>query len=76
LLGFEAVVCVDPPLLMRAVEVYEVDRLDFAETYLVACAESAGVGTVASFDRSLDRISTIARVEPPSHGRVILMTYL
>jgi predicted nucleic acid-binding protein len=65
LLGFEAIVSVDPALLMRAVEVYEVDRLDFAEAYLVACAESTGVGAIASFDRSLDRIATIERVEPP-----------
>ena len=65
LLGFEAIVCVDPPLLLRAIEVYETDRLDFAEAYLVACAESTGVRTIASFDRSLDRVPTVERVEPP-----------
>jgi predicted nucleic-acid-binding protein len=43
LLAFESVVCVDRPLLLRAVEVYEHDELDFAEAYLVACAESTGV---------------------------------
>jgi hypothetical protein len=31
---------------MRALEVYEVDRLDFAEAYLVAQAEASGVGLV------------------------------
>jgi predicted nucleic acid-binding protein len=67
LLGFHSVVCVDPPLLLRAVEVYEVDRIDFAESYLVACAESTGVARIASFDRSLDRLATIDRVEP-AHG--------
>ena len=50
-------------------EVYEIDRLDFAEAYLVACAESTGVGLVASFDRPLDRIATIERVEPPNVPR-------
>lgn len=64
LIAFGGVVCVDPPVLLRAVEVYEVDRLDFAEAYLVACAESTGVGRVASFDRSIDRLDTIDRVEP------------
>jgi hypothetical protein len=49
---------------LRAAEVYETDRIDFAEAYLVACAESTQVGTIASLDRSLDRISTIDRVEP------------
>lgn len=64
LIAFDSVVCVDPALLLRAIEVYETDRIDFAEAYLVACAESTGVGTIASFDRSLDRVATIARVEP------------
>ena len=65
LIAFDSVVCVDPALLFRAVEVYETDRVDFAEAYLVACAESTGVGKVASFDRSIDRIDTIERIEPP-----------
>lgn len=65
LVAFDSVVCVDPALLLRAVEAYETERLDFAEAYLVACAESTGVNKVASFDRSLDRITTIERIEPP-----------
>lgn len=65
LVAFESLVCVDPALLLRAVEVYETDRIDFAEAYLVACAESTGVGKVASFDRSIDRVDTIERIEPP-----------
>jgi len=65
LVAFESLVCVDPALLLRAIEVYETDRIDFAEAYLVACAESTGVGKVASFDRSIDRVDTIERIEPP-----------
>jgi predicted nucleic acid-binding protein len=65
LIAFESIVCVDPALLLRAVEVYETDRIDFADAYLVACAESTGVGRIASFDRSIDRIDTVERVEPP-----------
>ena len=65
LVAFESLVCVDPALLLRAVEVYETERIDFAEAYLVACAESTGVGKVASFDRSIDRVDTIERIEPP-----------
>lgn len=64
LITFTCVLTADPALLLRALEVYEVDRLDFAEACLVACAEAAGIGAVASFDRSLDRVSTIRRVEP------------
>jgi predicted nucleic acid-binding protein len=59
-----SVITVDPALLLRAVEVYELDRLDFAEAYLVACAESTGVGRVASFGRAIDRVTTVERLEP------------
>ena len=55
---------VDSPTLLRALEVYEVERLDFAEAYLVAQAESTGVGTVLSFDKSIDRVGTVKRQEP------------
>ena len=64
LLAMPSVVTVDPAVLLRALEVYERDRLDFAEAYLVACAESTGVNRVASFDRSIDRVGTVERVEP------------
>jgi len=63
-LAFRAISVVDPELLQRAVEVYDVDRLDFADAYLVASAERTGVGAVASFDRSLDRVGTVRREEP------------
>lgn len=65
LIAFDSMVCVDPALLLRALEVYETDRLDFAEAYLVACAESTEVGRVVSFDRTIDRVDTVERVEPP-----------
>ena len=64
LLVMESVSVVDAPLLLRAVEIYEDDRLDFAEAYLIASAESTGVMTVASFDRSIDRVKSIKRIEP------------
>jgi predicted nucleic acid-binding protein len=63
-LAFPAVRVVDGDLLQRAVEVYEVHRLDFADAYLVASAERSGVGLVASFDRAIDRVETVRRIEP------------
>lgn len=63
-IGFPAIVVVDAPLLLRALEVYELERIDFAEAYLVASAEASGVGAIASFDRSIDRVSTAQRIEP------------
>ena len=61
---FPKISVVDEELLLRAVEIYEIHRLDFADAYLVASAESTGVGVVASFDRSIDRVGTIRRDEP------------
>ena len=55
---------VDPALLLRALEVYERDRLDFTEAYLVAQAETTGVGKILSFDRTIDRIDSVTRREP------------
>lgn len=64
LLALSSVVVVDAALLLRSIEIYEHDRLDFAEAYLVASAESSGVLAVASFDRSIDRVGTVLRIEP------------
>lgn len=64
ILAFPSIRVVDVELLQRAVEIYEVHRLDFADAYLVACAERAGVNVVASFDLSIDRVGTIQRVQP------------
>jgi predicted nucleic acid-binding protein len=67
IVAFPAVTVIDDYLLLRAIEVYEVHRLDFAEAYLVASAERAGVDTVASFDRSIDRVSTVRRLDPTAN---------
>jgi predicted nucleic-acid-binding protein len=64
LLALPSVAVGDHDLLLRAVEIYEVVRLDFAEAYLVALAEYSDVKRVASFDRSIDRVKSIQRVEP------------
>jgi len=64
IVGFPAVAVPDEALLLRALEIYEQYRIHFAESYLAACAELSGVGVVASFDRDLDRVRTIRRLEP------------
>ena len=64
IVAFERIITADPMLLLRAVEIYETDRLDFSDAYLVAAAESHGIDRVASFDRSIDRMASIERVEP------------
>jgi len=63
-LAFGAIRVVDEELLLRTVEVYDDHRLDFADAYLVASAERTGVGEIVSFDRAIDRVGTVRRVEP------------
>jgi predicted nucleic acid-binding protein len=64
IVGFPSVTVPDEALLLRALEIYEQHRIHFAESYLAACAELSGVGVVASFDRDIDRVTSIRRLEP------------
>ena len=64
LLALPSIVAGDHDVLLRALEIYEDVRLDFAEAYLVALAEFSDVKRVASFDRSIDRVKSIQRIEP------------
>jgi predicted nucleic acid-binding protein len=64
LLALPSIETGDHELLLRTIEIYEVLRLDFAEAYLSALAEMSDVKRVASFDRQIDRVKSIERVEP------------
>lgn len=57
-------VLADTDLLLRALEVYELERLDFAEAYLVARAELSGTRVIASFDKAIDRVPFVERIAP------------
>lgn len=63
LLTLSSIAVADHDLVLRAIEVYEHTRVDFAESYLVAAAELTGVGAIASFDRALDRVASIERFQ-------------
>lgn len=63
-LALPAVQVIAQPLLARALEVYEKQRLDFAEAYLVAAAEVSGIGNIASFDEAIDGVPSVTRVTP------------
>lgn len=64
IIGFEPIRVRNQALLLRSLEVYEIHRIDFVEAYLVASAEVSGVDEVVSFDRSIDRVPTVNRIEP------------
>jgi predicted nucleic acid-binding protein len=64
IIAFDPIKVISAPLLLRSLEVYETHRLDYAEAYLVASAEATGVDRIASFDRAIDRVLTVTRIEP------------
>ena len=63
-LAFPTVRVVDDELLQRAVEMFDLHRLDFADAYLIASAKRSGVGHTVSFDRAIDHVGTVRRVVP------------
>ena len=63
-LAFPAIRVIDSELLQRTIELYDTNRLDLADAYLVASAERTGIGAIVSFDRAIDRVGTIVRIEP------------
>jgi predicted nucleic acid-binding protein len=62
-LASPAIAAVGRRLLLCTLEVYERHRVDLAEAYLVACAETSEIGAVASFDRTIDRVPTVSRIK-------------
>ena len=63
-LALPSILVADHDLLLRAIELYEIHRLDFADAYLCAAAESLGIEAVASFDRGIDRVKSVRRLAP------------
>ena len=63
-IAFPAIVVLDEGLLLRALELYEREKLDFVTSYLAASAERSGVEGVASFYNSLERVETVQLIEP------------
>jgi predicted nucleic-acid-binding protein len=64
IIAFGAIEVADEPALLRALEIYELHRLAFADAYLVAEAEISGVNAVASFDKAIEWVPAVRWVEP------------
>jgi predicted nucleic acid-binding protein len=64
ILAFPSIRVRDADLLQRAVEVFESRNVGFTDAYLIAAAERSGAGVIASFDRQIDRVATVRRLEP------------
>jgi predicted nucleic acid-binding protein len=63
-IAFPSIATVDSSLLLRVLQLYELEQLHFADAYLVASAESTGIPAILSLDRAIDRAGTVARLEP------------
>lgn len=58
--------------LRRTFEIYvSLRALSFADCYHVAYMESQGLSELISFDRAMDRLPTITRVEPDDQGELV-----
>jgi predicted nucleic-acid-binding protein len=64
LLAMPSVMTIDAVALLRALELYEDQRLHFAEAHLVAQAEATDARRVLSFDRALARATSIDWHQP------------
>jgi predicted nucleic acid-binding protein len=64
LITFPRMAITEPSRLLRSVDLYEELRLDFADAYLLACAEDDQGHTVVSFDRGLGRLAGVTGLEP------------
>ena len=58
--SLDSIVTPNIAVVRRALELYE-NGHDFADSYLVACAEASGAA-VASFDRGIDKLGTVERL--------------
>ncbi len=63
-LALPAIRVADADVLLRALELYELHNLGYADAYLVACAELSGIGAVATFDAELARRSSVEALTP------------
>lgn len=64
LLALDSIVTADHDVLLRSLDLYELERLDYADAYLVAVAETSGIEAIASFDERIDKIGTVQRLPP------------
>ena len=68
LLAMRSVVVERGSVLLRGIELYEREHLDFTDAYLVAFAEANGGAQIASFDQGIEKtvrkVSAVRTVNP------------
>lgn len=64
LLGMPSIAVDNETLLMRTIDLYDHQRLDFADAYIVACAEQSDSPNVATFDKAIGKVPTVTHIAP------------
>jgi len=72
LLAMRSITAKHGPIIQRALDLYEFQRMDFTAAYLVAFAEANGHHQIASFDKGIDKAinrvigktGAVARIDP------------
>ncbi len=68
ILDLPGVQVLDETLLRDAVDLWGAGRLDFADAYLAALARRVTASGILSFDRDLDRVPGVTRLQPSRSG--------
>lgn len=55
---------INRPVIVKALFYYQQFNIDYIDAYLAAYTEENGMKELISFDKSLDKITAIKRVEP------------
>ena len=66
LIAMDSVSVQDQPTLLRSLDLYEHQKMDFADAYLVAFGAAHGISAIASFDKGIDRAKAVQRIDPSS----------
>ncbi|MCL1899801.1 MAG: PIN domain-containing protein [Promicromonosporaceae bacterium] len=64
LIALPNVVTPSEPALLRALDLFADQRMDFPDAYLVALAESSPGTSVATFDKGVRQVGTVAVIDP------------
>ena len=54
----------DKELLLEAINLYELENIDFIDAYNAIFMETKGINSIYSYDKHFDQISAIKRIEP------------
>ena len=64
LLAMHTVSTQNASVLLRSLDLYEHQKMDFADAYLVAYGEAQVIDAIASFDKGIGKTGAVQRIDP------------